>query len=114
MPQLPVVVIGAEQVIPQPEIIKQKAGSRGVLFSLAKAAITPRKPTLCVEFLPLYIDHLSQKPGDPELPIGKRAALHTQEIVTQIIIPRILELDPSYPLGYYRDLVSTMLGHSLS
>src|SRR3990167_737097 len=99
IPILPVVVLGAERIIPSPEKIKVKYGILGVVRELIKE-ITAGDDLLQVRFLPLYDEHLSS--GD-ELPDRDEFLNHHTRLLAEKMVGEIRRLRTDYPLGYYRE-----------
>ena len=100
VPVLPVLVHGADQMIPEPE--KAKLGKAGVVLELGRAILTKKKPVVKVVFSPPYSRHIKEgATSTGETSVKARASYHTDQIVRKILIPQLLTIDPSYPLGYY-------------
>lgn len=94
-PILPVLVLGENLIIPQPE----KIPPMGVIFELARAKLRREKPNIQVKFLPVYTNHL-----DPDYVqwswLNRKAHLqvHTDQIMRSAI-RELLVLDRGYPIG---------------
>ena len=101
VPILPVVVLGAERVVPHLDQVWQGQGSLVALRQIWQQIAHPQP--IAVRFLPLYRGHL---PGGGDLrgvrPAGKalreQAALHTARL-RERFVAQIRALDPDYPLG---------------
>lgn len=100
VPILPSIMLGTEKVIADPEDISENRGKSGVIFELVKAILTKEKPPLYVYFAPVYTAHLSIKPSGVHT--QEFARQHTDMMIREEIIPKILEVDPNYPLGFYQ------------
>lgn len=101
-PILPVIVLGEDQIIPQPERIPFPP--YGVIYELGKALLTPKKPKIQITFLPPYFGHIIE--GYDGLSISERSQhrkLYTNKIM-RLVIPKLFEMDPNYPLGPYSKL----------
>ena len=94
---LPVVVLGADKVLPSPEKIREKYGIKGVLRELAKKIIMG-DDRIEVLFLPAYGGHLYKE--DPTLKRDEFLQYHTQ-VISREVVSEITRLNPQYPLGYY-------------
>lgn len=104
IPILPIIVLGADKVMPNPEEIKRVQGTKGVVFELARHFTSKAKPRIDVCIAPIYTAHYIPITPDGQTGLSKRAKYYTQEMVRTHIIPQILAVDPNYPLGFYNDM----------
>ena len=102
VPIITAVVLGADQVLPRLDKIYAQGGKWAVVKALYQALNRKDKPSLTVDFLPPYTDHILPE-GTTLIGPQERAhyAHHTQQIMKTQAIPAILKRNPNYPLGPY-------------
>lgn len=94
VPILPVVVLGADKILPNLDSIFETKGVFGVFMEIERARRDPQ--VLWVDFLKPYSGHLDKASGSKRERVGEHKQRLAEELANAII-----SADPDYPLGPY-------------
>ena len=99
-PIMGTVVLGVDKILPSLDKIVKDKGMMEALNVFAKSLANPKD--VQIRFLPVYQDHLNEEGNGLK---GKEKINFIQrhnEKLTNLLIDKILTIDPKYPLGYYK------------